>query len=266
MLRIRVITALVLASIITTVILFFPTWAVGWIIGIFCLGGIWEWADLARLKGSARLGYLAVLGGFMLSIAYWGMEQSWVFPVTVIAITWWGFALCILGAYPFRISLLLVGTAGPVALLPAWFLLTYLHGNLPQGPGLTMSILLIVWAADMGAYFIGSFWGRVKLAPHVSPAKTWEGVIGGLLLVAVVSYVSSRVLEIPSESFVAISIAAAVSSVIGDLTVSIFKRNVSMKDSGRLLPGHGGILDRIDSLVAAVPIFTLGLIVAGAPG
>ena len=128
-----------------------------------------------------------------------------------------------------------------------------------------MSILLIVWAADMGAYFIGSFWGRGKLAPHVSPAKTWEGVIGGLLLVAVVSYASSRVLEIPSESFVVISIAAAVSSVIGDLTVSIFKRNVSIKDSGRLLPGHGGILDRIDSLVAAVPIFTLGLIVAGVP-
>ena len=128
-----------------------------------------------------------------------------------------------------------------------------------------MSILLIVWAADVGAYFVGSFWGRVKLAPRVSPAKTWEGLIGGLLLVVVISYTSSRFLEIPSGSFIAISIVAAVSSVIGDLTVSIFKRNVSMKDSGRFLPGHGGILDRIDSLVAAIPIFTLGLIVAGVP-
>jgi phosphatidate cytidylyltransferase len=266
LLRTRVITALVLASVITTLILFFPTWAVGWIIGIFWLGGTWEWAGLARLKGFARLGYLTVSGGLMLSMAYWGMEQSWVFPITVIAIAWWSIALYILGAYPFRIPLLLVGAAGPVALLPAWFLLTYLHGNLPQGPGLTMSILLIVWAADVGAYFVGSFWGRVKLASRVSPAKTWEGVIGGLLLVVVISYVFSHVLEIPSGSFVVISIAAAVSSVIGDLTVSIFKRNVNIKDSGRLLPGHGGILDRIDSLVAAIPIFTLGLIVAGLPG
>ncbi len=265
MLRTRVITALVLASVTTTVVLFSPTWAVGWIIGIFWLGGTWEWAGLARLKGSARLGYLTVSGGLMLSMAYWGMEQNWVFPITVIAITWWGLALCILVVYPFRIPLMLVGIAGPVALLPAWFLLTYLHGNLPQGPGLTMGILLIVWAADVGAYFVGSSWGRVKLAPRVSPAKTWEGLIGGLLLVVVISYTSSRFLEIPSGSFIAISIVAAVSSVIGDLTVSIFKRNVSMKNSGRFLPGHGGILDRIDSLVAAIPIFTLGLIVAGVP-
>lgn len=266
MLSARVITALVLASGITAAILFSPTWAVGWIIGVFWMGGVWEWAGLTRLEGAARAGYLVLFAALMLVMAWWGFDRNWAFPIMGIAVAWWGLALLGLRVFPRRIPLLLVGMVGPLVLLPAWFLLTYLHGNLSQGPGLTLSILLIVWAADVGAYLVGSNWGQVKLAPRVSPGKTWEGFIGGMVLAALIAFAASVVLGVPRVPFVAIGIAAAMGSVIGDLTVSMFKRNVSLKDSGRLLPGHGGILDRIDSLAAATPVFALGLVAAGFSG
>ena len=262
----RVITALVLASGITSAVLFTPTWVVGWIIGVFWLGGVWEWAGLTRLRGVARAGYLALSAALMLVIAYWGFDRDWAFPIMIIALAWWGLALLGLRVYPRQIPLSLVGSVGPLMLLPAWFLLTYLHGSVSQGPGLTLSILLIVWAADVGAYLVGGNWGQVKLAPRVSPGKTWEGFIGGVLLAGLIAFGASVVLSVPRVPFVAIGIAAAMGSVIGDLTVSMFKRNVSMKDSGRLLPGHGGILDRIDSLTAATPVFALGLVAAGLLG
>lgn len=266
MLRTRVITALVLASGITAAILFSPTWAVGWIIGLFWLGGVWEWAGLTRLEGTARAGYLLVFAALMLAMAYWGLDRNWAYPIMAVAVIWWGLALLSLRVYPRPIPLSLVGTVGPLVLLPAWFLLTYLHGNLSQGPGLTLSILFIVWAADVGAYLVGSTWGQVKLAPHVSPGKTWEGVIGGTALAGLIAFAASIALDVPSGPFVAIGVAAAMGSVIGDLTVSMFKRNVNLKDSGRLLPGHGGILDRIDSLAAATPLFALGLVATGFSG
>ena len=140
----------------------------------------------------------------------------------------------------------LVGATGPLALLPAWFLLTHLHANAVQGPSLTLSIMLIVWAADVGGHFVGGNWGRVKLAPRVSPAKTWEGVIGGMALATLFAFSAGLLLDLPAGTFVVIGVAAALVSVIGDLTVSMLKRNVSVKDSGWWLPGHGGILDRID--------------------
>ncbi len=257
------ITALVLASGITLVVLFTPTWVVGWIIGMFWLGGVWEWAGLTRLQGRARAGYLALSAALMVVIAYWGFARDWGFPIMSIALAWWGLALSGLRVYPRQIPLSLVGSVGPLVLLPAWFLLTYLHGSVSQGPGLTLSILLIVWAADIGAYLVGGKWGQVKLAPRVSPGKTWEGFVGGVLLAGLIAFGASVVLSVPWVPFVAIGIAAAMGSVIGDLTVSMFKRNVSMKDSGRVLPGHGGILDRIDSLAAAIPVFALGLVAAG---
>ena len=257
------ITALVLASGVTSAVLFTPTWVVGWIIGLFWLGGVWEWAGLARLQGAARAGYLALSAALMLAIAYWGFDRDWTFPIMSIALAWWGLALLGLRVYPRQIPLSLVGSVGPLTLLPAWFLLTYLHGSSSQGPGLTLSILLIVWAADVGAYLVGGKWGQVKLAPRVSPGKTWEGFIGGVLLAGFIAFGASVVLSVPRIPFVAIGIAAAMGSVIGDLTVSMFKRNVGMKDSGHVLPGHGGILDRIDSLAAAIPVFALGLVAAG---
>ena len=126
-----------------------------------------------------------------------------------------------------------------------------------------MSLLCAVWAADVGAFFCGRTVGRVKLAPMVSPGKTWEGVVGGLIAATLVGVVASLLLDQSTAVWMLIALAAAIASIIGDLTVSLCKRRAGKKDSSHFLPGHGGILDRIDSLTAAVPIFFLGLHVAG---
>jgi phosphatidate cytidylyltransferase len=258
------ITAIVLAGGITMVVLFSPTWIVGWVIGLFWLGGAWEWTGLARLQGAARAFYVATVATLMLSLAFGGVEQIWVVPIMGIAVGWWMLSLIVLLILPHRrIPLPLVGAVGPLVLMPSWVLLIHFHLNFIQGAELIMSLLLIVWAADVGAYLVGNSWGKVRLAPLVSPGKTWEGFIGGIAFAALVALGASIVLDVPRITFVAIGVVTAISSVVGDLTVSLFKRNVNVKDTGRLLPGHGGILDRIDSLVAATPIFALGLCVSG---
>ena len=122
-----------------------------------------------------------------------------------------------------------------------------------------MFALLIVWVADIGAYFVGKGFGRVKLAPQISPGKTWEGVLGGLAAVLILAAIGSPVLDIDIAVLVPFCLAVAMISIVGDLTVSMFKRNAGVKDSGSLFPGHGGILDRIDSVSSAAPLFALAM-------
>ena len=122
-----------------------------------------------------------------------------------------------------------------------------------------MFALLIVWAADAGAFFAGKLFGRVKLAPSISPGKTWEGVFGGLLVVAALAVAAAYWTSIQVTVLLPFCLAVAALSVVGDLTVSMFKRTAGLKDSGKLFPGHGGILDRVDSVASAAPLFTLGV-------
>jgi phosphatidate cytidylyltransferase len=126
-------------------------------------------------------------------------------------------------------------------------------------PLVLLLALLIVWAADVGAYFTGRQFGRVKLAPKISPGRTWEGVLGGCALVVVLILVVSLWIDTNLAALVPFCLAVAGISVVGDLTVSMFKRTAGLKDSGTLFPGHGGVLDRIDSVAAAAPVFALGL-------
>ncbi len=126
-----------------------------------------------------------------------------------------------------------------------------------SGPVLVLIMLVIVWAADIGAYFVGRAVGRVKLAPQVSPGKTWEGVIGGLAAATLAAIVAAGWAGLTIAQGVGLGISVAAISVIGDLTVSMFKRNAGLKDSGRLFPGHGGVLDRIDGVTAAAPLFAI---------
>ena len=120
-------------------------------------------------------------------------------------------------------------------------------------------LLTLVWVADIGAYFVGRGFGRVKLAPKISPGKTWEGVLGGLCAVLLLAAIGSTYLQIGISVLVPFCLAVAMLSVVGDLTVSRFKRSAGVKDSGKLFPGHGGLLDRIDSVTAAAPLFALAL-------
>ena len=143
--------------------------------------------------------------------------------------------------------------------------LVYLHDV--YGGGMLLYLFSLVWIADIGAYFSGRRFGKRKLAPAISPGKTWEGVIGGLLanlvwIVAIYQLSSGWGLGLPQ--FLLISFATSLISVVGDLFESILKREAGVKDSGKLLPGHGGVMDRIDSVIAAAPVFVAGIFIAGA--
>jgi phosphatidate cytidylyltransferase len=128
---------------------------------------------------------------------------------------------------------------------------------------LLLYLLVLIAAADVGAYFGGRLFGRHKLAPQVSPGKTWEGFVAGVVAAACVAVAGAIIFDMPFWPWLVLCLLVAVVSVIGDLTESMFKRHVGLKDSGRLLPGHGGLLDRIDSLTAAAPTFLLGLLALG---
>jgi phosphatidate cytidylyltransferase len=152
--------------------------------------------------------------------------------------------------------------SGLIILPLGWWLVTRLLGGL--GPWWVLLLFAIVAAADIGAFFSGRAFGKVKLAPAVSPGKTWEGVIGGLAGTAVVGTVAALAFGLPVMAMALLAVAVGAISVIGDLTISMLKRNAGVKDSGRIFPGHGGVLDRFDSLLAALPVYLLGLgVVAG---
>ena len=259
------ITALAFGGAMVATVLLLPTWAAAAVFGLLWIVGVWEWAHFVRGLRIPPAVYTALLVGLMLASGTL-FDTRGAVVVASVALVWWVLASISLWAYPWRIPPALVAASGPLALLPAWFLLVYIHGSVPQGPELTLTLLIIVWAADMGAYFFGRRLGRVKLAPHVSSGKTWEGVIGGLAAAALAATLAGIGLGVSVGALVAIALAVTLVSVIGDLTVSMFKRNVGLKDSGRILPGHGGVLDRIDSLAAAAPIFFIGLSVAGLLG
>jgi len=155
--------------------------------------------------------------------------------------------------------------SGFFVLVPAWIAPLALRelpqGLLPDGRWLTLYLLMIVWVADSGAYFAGHRWGKTKLAPHVSPGKTWEGVAGGLAAVLLLALLAGvfgwRFGASELVIWVILSLVTAFVSVFGDLFESRAKRAAGVKDSGSILPGHGGVLDRIDAFTAAAPVFML---------
>ncbi|NOR18496.1 MAG: phosphatidate cytidylyltransferase, partial [Xanthomonadales bacterium] len=151
--------------------------------------------------------------------------------------------------------------AGALVIIPAWAALVVLHSFESGGPTLTLMLLVMTWLADSGAYFAGKQWGHNKLAPSISPGKTREGVYGGLLasllFAAVAGWLYSHSVEW-TLTFILVSALAMMFSVVGDLLESLMKRQSGIKDSGNIIPGHGGIFDRIDSLVAAAPLFLAG--------
>jgi phosphatidate cytidylyltransferase len=265
LIKTRVITGALLGVALILTVLFLPTPLMATVLGVLWVIGAWEWAGLARLGAGARLAYAVVCALGMVA-AHLYADAGASFVLLVIALAWWVLAFGAVLTYPRKFAMSTVGVAGFVVLLPSWFLLVRLHGSAPHGHELAMTVLGIVWAADVGAYMFGRWLGRVKLAPAVSPGKTWEGVSGGLALAAAAAWAAALWLGLPAGAMVGIGIATALVSVIGDLAVSVFKRNVGLKDTGTLLPGHGGVMDRIDSLTAAIPVFVLGLRVSGIAG
>ena len=266
MLATRIITGLALGVAVTVALLFLPTAQALVLLALLWLAGAWEWAGLARLGATGRAVYAGAFLVVMLAVASVPVTWRELDLVLGLALAGWCVALFGILTFPRRFPSGWVLAVGPVALLPAWLALKAMHEAGPQGPGLALMGLALVWAADVGAYAVGRRFGRVKLAPKVSPGKTWEGVVGGVIVTFLVAFVGGRWLGLEILPLLAVALPTALVSIVGDLTVSMLKRNVGLKDTGRLLPGHGGVLDRIDGLIAAVPVYAAGLRLSGVLG
>lgn len=257
MLRLRVITALLLAPLVLLVILWVPHDYTAGALGLLVLAGAWEWSAFPGFTHSAvRFIYVAVVAACMAALWWFGVSQGQLDAVLSAAVLWWLVALLWVTFFPARMSRLAAALAGLLVLVPAWLALVRLHDHAPR---LVLFIVLLVVAADVGAYFAGRRFGQHKLAPQVSPGKTWEGVFGGLAASAVMAWIGVVWFNVSAPTFVALCVVVFVASVVGDLTESLFKRHAGLKDSGSLLPGHGGVLDRVDSVTAAAPVFLVGL-------
>lgn len=268
MLRARLITAAILAPLVIYGVLALPTQVFALLLGVVLVAGAWEWSLLVPLvKPAIRLLYCALIACLMGLLWRAGPAQTiaWVLSAAVL---WWLYALywlvhpqlCAQGGSlcaAFKIA------AGVMVIVPAWTALSVLHAGGSDGPVFTLGLVLMVWLADSGAYFAGRRWGHTKLAPVISPGKTWAGVYGGLLaglvFVALAGAFYSRSLHWTLACLM-VSLVAMLFSIVGDLLESLMKRQSGIKDSGHIIPGHGGILDRVDSLMAAAPLFLSGFL------
>ena len=257
MLKVRVVTAVVALGALLVVLFVLPPAIAQGVFAALILAGAWEWSGFLRpAKVAVRLVYVGLIAA-LLAAASLGLANEFAVGVVLkVALAWWLIALFWVFVFPTPIPKLAGWICGALVLIPAYIAIMSLYS---LQPALLLFVLIIVWVADIGAYFAGKRFGKVKLAPKISPGKTWEGVFGGLLAVAVLALVRAHWLEIEIAVLLPFCLAVAIISIIGDLTVSMFKRNAGVKDSGRLFPGHGGVLDRIDSVTAAAPLFALGI-------
>lgn len=268
MTRIRVITALIMAPVAIAAILLLPTpWLVA-VVALVFLMGLWEWFKLAEIDDTLARTLLLVANLLLMVLLVWASAGSMVlFQLVALAgVAWWCLAMLWLRFYNFgsdhqthaRVFKLAAGT---LAIIPAWCALGLIHSSVPNGNRWLLAALAVVWAADTGAYFAGRKFGRRKLAPRISPNKTVEGLLGGLAAAVLAgllfAWIAGMTLaQVPAV--IVVVLAAALFSVVGDLFESLLKRHVGAKDSGHLVPGHGGVLDRLDGVLAALPVFAVG--------
>ena len=261
MLKQRLLTAIVAVVVLLTVLFVAPPWLARLVIAALFIAAAWEWSAFLGLTHAAgRFIFVAAIA--VAQYVLWQAEPNvqGYLPLGIAVAAWWCTALAWLFVFPTRIPGPVAWLSGGLVLLPAYLALDWLYF---QSPLLLLGLLLIVWLADIGAYFSGRQFGRVKLAPKISPGKTWEGVIGGLCVVLLATTAAAVYLGLSLTVLLPFCAAVALLSVVGDLTVSMFKRHAGIKDSGSLFPGHGGILDRIDSVCAASPLFVAGLTILG---
>jgi phosphatidate cytidylyltransferase len=269
MLKRRILTAVILIPLLVAALFYLP---LGWIIvlfGLFIAAAAWEWAALVGLQRPwAKIIYFSCLLAFGAAGIFSVLQQpSLIIPILAAAVLWWLWALMELisrqdinkGMFATRMGRI---AGGFLVLIPPWVASAYLWAEDSARPRALLFLFVLVWVADTVAYFTGSIFGRTKLAPQVSPGKTVEGVAGGLIGVVLLAWLCGTMiwkyhtgLLMP---WIGLAAVTALFSVVGDLTESKLKRIAGVKDSGGLMPGHGGVLDRIDALTAAAPVFVLG--------
>jgi phosphatidate cytidylyltransferase len=254
----RIVTAVVLLAVLLTVFFVLPRPAAVGVLGIFIIVAAWEWSGFLALDTFFRRAAYVVLIFALMALSIWIFpERLSLQPLLLLSLLWWCGAFVLVSRYPIAIRRDLGAICGVLVIIPAWAALVALLESGEDGPKYVLLVLSIVWAADIGAYFFGRRLGRTKLAPRVSPGKTWEGVIGGLCAAMGAALLGMWWLDLSALFLLPMALSVAAISVVGDLTVSMFKRNAGLKDSGNLFPGHGGVLDRVDSVAAAVPLFAL---------
>ncbi|MEP7044520.1 MAG: phosphatidate cytidylyltransferase [Dokdonella sp.] len=266
MLKQRTLTALILAPLAIAVILFLPTSAVALITSALCLIAVWEWTRLAGI-GAVGMRLLAVALNAGLFGALWAIRHEplgWF--VIGTGLLWWLLSLLWLRSFsyaaaPTRENAAIKLIACELSILPAWLALMKLHDSSDHGHVWALFAMVLIWTADIAAYFAGSRYGTTKLSPRISPNKTTAGAWGALAGAGILALIcgwafGQRGLQL--VALIALALLAVIASIIGDLFESLLKRQASVKDSGALFPGHGGLLDRLDSLFAALPVFVAG--------
>jgi phosphatidate cytidylyltransferase len=264
-LRQRTWTAFILGPMVMAAVLWLPAPAFAVFLALIVLIGGWEWSGLVGIEAvAARGAYVALLAAGM--IFFW-LQSAWQPWMIAVGAGWWVAQLIVLvrvRRVELRQGLDWTGAVvGLLVLIAPWVALVVLRQTVPAGPQLVLFLLLLIWIADSAAYFVGRRWGRAKLAPVLSPGKTRAGVYGALACACVGGLLLGLTLApgVPGTLLAALACAmTVVVSIVGDLYESLLKRRRGVKDSGQLLPGHGGVLDRIDSLTAAAPVFTLGIL------
>ena len=272
MLKQRVITALLLLPLVMAAIFAAPAQWFLVLLAIVLLGCSWEYSRLAGVSGHAG-GYLLVLVQAIILTALFWYQDHWAAGISsylLICCAAWLLMFIRLPLYnpgtPLDGTYRVISSATAIASITSgWFALSWLRVQ-AEGSWLILLLLLIVWAADTGAYFSGKTFGKRKLASRISPGKTWAGLLGGLIAAPLIALLAANLMPIETIEpirLVLLSLVTALVSVGGDLVISLQKRTSGFKDSGNILPGHGGILDRLDSLLAAAPFFALGMLVSG---
>ncbi len=272
----RVATAIVGVPVAVVAILALPTGGVALLVAIVVVAASFEWARIMMPRRPARRAFPLLVAVSLLLLWIAGAQWfGWLRILCVISLAWWCLALAWVirfergGEAAALDGALIGGIVGWIVIVPAWAGLVYVHGSGEDGPSRALLVLLIVWAADTGAYFVGRRFGACRLAARTSPGKSVEGAAGGMAAVGALGIAAGLWLDLPmahAASLAFLCVAAGALSVLGDLMESLAKRKSGVKDSGNLLPGHGGILDRIDSLTAAAPAFAAGFDLLGTPG
>jgi phosphatidate cytidylyltransferase len=279
MTRTRLLAALVMAPLAIAAVLLLPTpWMAALSAAMFLIG-LWEWLKLAEIEDTLSRSVLLVVNLLLMVALVWASRSAsggslvLLQIMVMIGVGWWFLAAFWLRHYDFasdhdthaRVFKLAAAT---LSVIPAWCALALIHASQPHGNRWLLVALMIIWAADSGAYFAGRKFGRTKLSPRISPNKTVEGLIGGVVAGMIVALVAAPLANnsITGKQLIYVAIVAIwtiLFSVVGDLFESLLKRHVGAKDSGNLIPGHGGVLDRIDSVLAALPVFALGKLLFG---